>query len=89
MIKKDKRLSYELGKDVFYISNLDKLNIIDNFVKSESFDYDTSELLLVEHNGESYLFGSSANSNWLGVKIDVDKFYNSKNKFYFYDRYFI
>ena len=89
MIKLNKKLSYSFGKDIYYISNFKKLNVIENFVKDAEYGYETTELLLVEQDSVYYLFGASANSNYAGFIVDKEEFLNSKNKYYYFDRYFL
>lgn len=89
MIKLNMELSNAYDKDIFYFTSLEKLYIVENFTKESNCEHGTCELLLVEYNNEHYLFGAGANSNFVGFKVDKKEFLNSKNKYYYFDRYFI
>lgn len=89
MIRKDKKLSNIFEKDIFYILNYKKLNVIEHFSKESNCENGTCELLLVEYKNEYYLFGANANTHYVGFKIDKDKFINAKDKYYYYDKFFI
>ena len=90
MIKLNKKLSYSLGEDIYYISNYKKLNIIEYFCKDaeDCNGYETNELILAEQDGKFYLFGAGSNTNYLGFIVDKEEFLKSKNKYRYYDRKF-
>lgn len=89
MIKLNMKLSNIYDKDVFYFTNLKNLCVVEKFIKESNCEHGTCELLLIKYNNEHYLFGAEANSNFVGFKVDKEEFLNSKNKYYYFDRYFI
>ena len=89
MVRLSRKLTYDLGKNVFYIDNHKDLNIIEHFVKDAECEHETTELLLVEQHDIHYLFGATTNSNYVGFMVNKEDFLNSKNKYSYFDRYFL
>lgn len=89
MIKLNTKLSNIYDKDIFCFTNFKKLYIVKEFTKESNCENGTCELLLIKYNNEHYLFGTGANSNFIGFKVNKEEFLNSKNKYYYFDKYFI